>query len=291
LRFLNTSPWLVDDLIPKAPELELRLREAGLAIGPPTTPTRLRVGARVSPIEQATVAREWRTPDWRPWIQLVEHTDEEAARRQLSSDNVGQVYTGLEPQEAGYWPFFTVQRDDGMDAVSAVVRRGRHLISVGYAIPFKITSQTDGENTPEELAYIDASIDSTFALLEAAGHAFLLPGATAWVPRASPDHRLSRIAGFAWLWSEVKYNFVFLEQRPELDWEHMLEAYLPGRLRLPVTYDESLFDPNVCIITEDANYWSVKSVEDNLIMLHGCGGDMYPYYRPLSATHCVEWIR
>ncbi|MBT4503483.1 MAG: hypothetical protein HOC74_37475 [Gemmatimonadetes bacterium] len=66
---------------------------------------------------------------------------------------------------------------------------------------------------------------------------------------------------------------------------------LPKRLRQPLVYDENLFDPTVCVITEDANYWSVKSVGDNLIQLHGCGGDTYPFHRPLSASHYVEWVR
>ena len=70
-----------------------------------------------------------------------------------------------------------------------------------------------------------------------------------------------------------------------------MPADLPQRLRRPLTYDESLFDPTICVITKDANYWSVKSVDDDLILLHGCGGDTYPHHRPLSATHYAEWVR
>ena len=36
-----------------------------------------------------------------------------------------------------------------------------------------------------------------------------------------------RVAGFARLWSEVKYNFAFFDQVPELDWDQVLEEYLP----------------------------------------------------------------
>jgi carboxyl-terminal processing protease len=39
--------------------------------------------------------------------------------------------------------------------------------------------------------------------------------------------RLLRVAGFSRLWSEVKYNFVYLDQRPGLDWDAMLEKYIP----------------------------------------------------------------
>jgi C-terminal processing protease CtpA/Prc len=36
-----------------------------------------------------------------------------------------------------------------------------------------------------------------------------------------------RLAGFVRLWSEVKYNFAFFDQVPELDWDKVLEEYLP----------------------------------------------------------------
>ncbi len=37
-----------------------------------------------------------------------------------------------------------------------------------------------------------------------------------------------RVAAFARLWSEVKYNFAFFDQVPELDWDRVLEEYLPN---------------------------------------------------------------
>ena len=47
---------------------------------------------------------------------------------------------------------------------------------------------------------------------------FVTPGVDA------PDERL---AGFIHLWSEVKYNSVFLPARTELDWDEVLTEYLP----------------------------------------------------------------
>jgi C-terminal processing protease CtpA/Prc len=36
-----------------------------------------------------------------------------------------------------------------------------------------------------------------------------------------------RIAGFARLWSEVKYNFAFFDQVPQIDWDEILLEYIP----------------------------------------------------------------
>ncbi|UCD51765.1 MAG: hypothetical protein JSW27_03860 [Phycisphaerales bacterium] len=36
-----------------------------------------------------------------------------------------------------------------------------------------------------------------------------------------------RLAGFVQLWSEVKYNFAFFDQVPEIDWDEILTEYIP----------------------------------------------------------------
>ena len=36
-----------------------------------------------------------------------------------------------------------------------------------------------------------------------------------------------RLAGFARLWSEVKYNFAFFDRVPEVDWDNVLVEYIP----------------------------------------------------------------
>jgi C-terminal processing protease CtpA/Prc len=42
-----------------------------------------------------------------------------------------------------------------------------------------------------------------------------------------PIPEAERLAGFARLWSEVKYNFAFFDHVPEIDWDGILLAYIP----------------------------------------------------------------
>jgi C-terminal processing protease CtpA/Prc len=44
-------------------------------------------------------------------------------------------------------------------------------------------------------------------------------------PRILPE--TERLAGFARLWSEVKYNFAFFDRVPEVDWDKVLVEYIP----------------------------------------------------------------
>ena len=46
-----------------------------------------------------------------------------------------------------------------------------------------------------------------------------------------------RLAGFARLWSEVKYNFAFFDRVPELDWDKVLVEYIP-KVQQAETEDE-----------------------------------------------------
>jgi len=46
-----------------------------------------------------------------------------------------------------------------------------------------------------------------------------------------------RLVAFVKLWSEVKYNFAFFDQVPELDWEAVLEEYLPKVLKDQTLYE------------------------------------------------------
>jgi hypothetical protein len=54
-------------------------------------------------------------------------------------------------------------------------------------------------------------------------------------PRKLPE--AGRLAGFARLWSEVKYNFAFFDRVPDLDWDKVLVEYLP-KVQQAETEDE-----------------------------------------------------
>jgi len=45
--------------------------------------------------------------------------------------------------------------------------------------------------------------------------------------------------------------------------------------------DESLFSDKACSWDNMSVYWSVFSIEDNVITLHGCQGDTYKWERPI----------
>jgi len=50
----------------------------------------------------------------------------------------------------------------------------------------------------------------------------------------------------------------------------------------PLVIDTLKFRPNTCFIPnnmDESIYWSIKSISDTLISVHGCGGDTYYYFK------------
>ena len=57
---------------------------------------------------------------------------------------------------------------------------------------------------------------------------------TGQLPTLTP---LEQVAGFVQLWSEVKYNFAFFDQVPDVDWDQVLVEWLPKFQEEQTTYE------------------------------------------------------
>ena len=61
------------------------------------------------------------------------------------------------------------------------------------------------------------------------------------------------------------------------------EAYMladNAQARLPLEYDEALFDRDACSWHDRSVYWSLDSYNDTEIFLHGCQGERYCWNKP-----------
>jgi carboxyl-terminal processing protease len=184
----------------------------------------LQVGAKLIPV----VATSWTRLESadHAWIDIVELPTEEAAKKlpdQWRQPNTGQNYPDA-------FSLIALNNTNGHDAAGAVAIRGRSVINVGVPIPFAVHMWMNPGNTPDELVAIDGAVGVLAHALEATVNAVKDPAYLTWIPPAEPTDetvRVRRIASLARLWSEAKYNFVFLDQRKNLDWDSMLELYLP----------------------------------------------------------------
>ena len=127
IEFLQRSP-LVDDLVVGAGELDLALEKEGFKVETHARSSQIRVGGKSVDLEGA-VARQvhFDNAQHRPWIDLVRFSEEESARALMGQ--LSQWHSGR--TDPDYRVFFTIKRDDGRDAVSAILRRGDPSPAVG----------------------------------------------------------------------------------------------------------------------------------------------------------------
>jgi C-terminal processing protease CtpA/Prc len=217
---------LAKDLLGALETLPAKLGSFRIGVAPTPPGSQVRLGAKLVPLEGQLWWKHFEGGKERPWIDVIEFKDAESAKRVF--DQRGQWHSGA--KLADYSAFITLKAENGLDAVTAIVLRDRYLFNFGFAIPFKIKSGDDGSNSPEEMKYISDSIDSLALVMEVVAKDVIDPSYITWIPHGIPseeDRKVLRMAAFARLWSEVKYNFVFLGRRPDLDWDSVLELYLP----------------------------------------------------------------
>jgi len=219
------SARLSEDFEAAAQRIPKSLGRIGLFLTEKYGGVGIRLGGKIVPSGHHTFWKHYETPDQRPWIDILRFENEEACNTFFLQKD--QWHSGA--PRADSFLFFTVNNTEGLDAVSVIVKRDLTIFNFGVDIPFKILMPKEGENSPEQRQYVSDSIDSLLLTMEAVARALVDPEVLTWIPPALPDPediRVMRLAAFSRLWSEVKYNFVFLDQRPKLDWDRLLEFYL-----------------------------------------------------------------
>lgn len=159
------------------------------------------------------------------WVDVVDFSSKTGAAELLSSAH--QRYSGY------HWEnqllLFTNLCDSNKDAVgTAFISPAGQLVNIGIKLERAIC--LDGTVTQPDLENLDNGITRLQHLLESLAPQILDSTYVTFNPKISPKPdsvRLLRVAAFSRLWTEVKYNFVYFDKRPGLNWDRVLERYLP----------------------------------------------------------------
>jgi carboxyl-terminal processing protease len=226
---LENMQKLIESAKPLASALlRVRLREdlrsaLRLPIPESTSGSDLRIGAKLVTPERVVWRRHFEAPAMQPWVDVLEFETPAAAAKTFNDGR--QPHSGM--PASGFFLFLTSMAPARRSAVCALVQPQRWLFSVCAAAPFTIGFD---QNSAEERKQIAGWVDMVTHTLEKVVRQAIDPTVVTYVPPALPtpdEVRMLRLAGFARLWSEVRQNFVFLDQRPEVDWDAVLERYMP----------------------------------------------------------------
>lgn len=112
---------LAKDLQSAFENLPAILRNSGIEVASKTAGPQIRLGVKMVPVEGQLWWKHFEGAKQRPWIDLIEFKNEESAKRVFGQR--GQWHSGAKSPD--YFVFTTLKVENGLDAVAAVVLRGR----------------------------------------------------------------------------------------------------------------------------------------------------------------------
>lgn len=185
----------------------------------------IRIVSAVVPVSGYSRWSHWSSSDDAFWVDILDFPARALAQALLQS--------AAQPNSGYRWEnqllLFTNRCDASKDAVgAAVVTPGGRLLNVGVKLKMAVCPDRPASDSDRKV--LDDGITQLQSILQQFTREVLDPTYVTFDPKiaAKPEAvRVLRMEGFARLWSEVKYNFVYLGKRPEVNWDGVLEQYMP----------------------------------------------------------------
>lgn len=221
---------LREDLDASGQSIGQSLRQAGIPMyldetsAPQDRASRsIRVGVKHLALDGIEWGHHFSDSEQKNWADIVRFSDVDSARAVFQRSR--QWHSGIYAQD--YFAFFTTSMEEP-NGISILVLKDEYLVNIGRDLPFVLSYEE--ENPPEQAQEASAAIEEVLIATEALARSIVAPDFVGYIPKVDPtdtEIRDLRMAGFAKMWSAVKQNFVFLDQRPNVDWEGILPLYLP----------------------------------------------------------------
>jgi carboxyl-terminal processing protease len=184
----------------------------------------IRIASMEKPVRDHSRWMHWESEDRNAWVDLIRFTESWGATETLRA--------ARQPHSGYMWEnqilLFSGTGDRSKEALGAALIGGGMLLNVGLKLPLEV--HWDRPLPESDRVAFDAALARFQSTLELLARTFLDPAYVSFDPRIAPKPEtlpVLRMAGFARLWSYVKYNFVYLDKRPELNWDAVLDQYMP----------------------------------------------------------------
>ena len=222
-RLMGGPKEFADQLLNYPWKTELPPELPGLRAAP-VSPT-IRIGSVERPLTGAPIRRRWASGDGKLWIDLVRF--DQPAGAAVVLQGARQVHSGF--IGINQLLLFSNTGDSEKEALGfAIARTDGSLLNIGMKLPVAV--RWSPPLSAVDLAAFDGALNRFGSALDMVARAFLDPAYVTLGAKieAKPEAlSMLRMAGFARLWSYIRYNFVYLDRRPELNWDGVLEQYLP----------------------------------------------------------------
>jgi len=200
------------------------LAEKGYSLKSSPEDNSIRIGVRRYDLGTYNTAHHFITSDGNLWLDIVTYPDVAAIRAFWETFKGSQWYSGFRNNKE--WIFHTFKSPKN-SAVEVIFHSDTEVINIGVSLPIAIPNEIS-ELSQSDLQCINARIDTLYEVTRLLIQHLVSDEDLAMMPLPGGQlTALQRIVGFVHLWSEVKYNFVFFDQVPQLNWDSILHQYLP----------------------------------------------------------------
>ena len=205
----------------------------------------IQIGVRRYNLGKYSSAHHFATSDGNLWLDIVNYPGVEPIRV-IMGDQMHCGHWGR-----GRWIFYTLNAED--NAITAVFRTDTQLVNVGVSLPIKLPDPLKLKQT--DFQCINTQIDTLYDVTRLVVRNLVSDEEIVMMPLL-PGEQLTaaqRIVGFVRFWSEVKYNFAFFDQVPEINWNNVLDQYLPDIMRAQTTTEYYRLLQKICALLKDGH--------------------------------------
>ena len=149
-------------------------------------------------------------------------------------DSVNTFWQKIRPKDKGWTGYETYYekyvymiRDSTQNSLagSMYISPGA-IVSLTKPLDFKVMGRANSLTAPQSIK-AKAIFEDFLTILNSLSDQFVPASSLIYKPSEEQLTAAERIYGFTQFWTEVKYNFAFFHQVPELNWDEVYREYLP----------------------------------------------------------------
>ena len=174
-------------------------------------------------------------------------------------DQLTDKWSIIQPKQKVYWGTGSYYfKFDSLHNASLNVmsKTKKHIFTIQKLLPFKALDYD--RITPEQWLIIDQANTEIVSILKILSESLASDSEQIYAPTngrlfPKPLTSTERMIGFIHFWTEVKYNFAFFSQVPDLNWDEVLSEYLPKFAREQTTFEYYHLLSEVCAKLKDGH--------------------------------------
>ncbi|MEM6803851.1 MAG: S41 family peptidase [Bacteroidota bacterium] len=170
--------------------------------------------------------KHYLSPAKNGWLDWIYHENQDSIQNQWKvMRNKIYRWQGSNTREA--LVYNTYKGEDKPTTVNLTFRHGTYIVNIGLELDFPTPESLDELDIEKKIKVRDEYLKLE-EILKLLVENLVHPDE--WIKKPLDGKQLTaeqRLYGFTQFWTEVKYNFAFFDQVPDLDWDKVLYEYLP----------------------------------------------------------------